>query len=276
MEKYVVAFCPTGISNRLKCLISAMRFAEKYSRKLILCWPKNKLLNCRFSDLFDNNIPEIDLKEMKMLQHKKNVSDRYKIIATWRLLSFPEDDLPKNLPKAPYDIPDAIPGITLDYEYDRIPELVRKKILIYVNKLMPVQYIRDEVSSFSKKFNNRTVSFCIRTWIEEKRRADLFDKKAVYEIIDRISLPDLFVTCDSQKFLNKLIKKYGNQILYYPKRTFAGDSGSVRGMQDILIDLYLTSKNEYLKAPYMSTFPELAWWLGGCKSQVEIISRKSK
>ena len=42
-------------------------------------------------------------------------------------------------------------------------------------------------------------------------------------------------------------------------------------MQEILIDLLLLSRNRHLIASAYSTFPEVAWWLGGCVADVKII-----
>jgi hypothetical protein len=63
--------------------------------------------------------------------------------------------------------------------------------------------------------------------------------------------------------------------MHYPKRTAVNDRTSREGMQDILIDLLLLSRNKHLVASYLSTFPELAWWLGGCQATVSIIETKS-
>lgn len=270
MEKFVVAYCDLGISNRLKCLISAMRFAEKYHRTLILCWPKNTMVNCGFSDLFDNNIVEIDIEELHALKNKEDNNERYKIIHTWRLLPFQEDELPNNFSQSPF----SKPGSNIDLEYDRIPLPIRERFLTYVNRLIPKKYILEEINKFSRKISDDTVSFCIRTWTECKR-SRLFNMEAVFKIMDRLDNPSFFVSCDSQEFLNKTINKYGNRILHYPKRTFAGDRASKEGMQDTLIDLFLSSKNRYIKASYISTFPEMVWWFGGCKAEVEIIPPKS-
>lgn len=270
MDKFIIAHCKEGISNRLKCLISAMRFAEKYSRTLILCWPKDVKVNCRFSDLFENNIPEIELKELQALKDKKDVDERYKIIDTWRLLPLPEDGLPNNFSQAPF----SKPGNNIDCEYDRIPLRVRENFLIYINKLIPKQYISEEIKSFSRNFIDDTVAFSIRTWTECKR-SRLFDADAVYKMMDRIDNSRFFVSCDSQEFLNEIIDKYGSRVLHYPKRTFAGERNSLEGMQDILIDLFLLAKSKYLKVSNLSTFPEMAWWFGSCKAEVEIIPAKS-
>ena len=57
----------------------------------------------------------------------------------------------------------------------------------------------------------------------------------------------------------------------YPRRTFPGDRKSREGIQDALIELLLLAENKSLKASYLSTFSEMAWWFGGCRARVEVI-----
>jgi len=71
--------------------------------------------------------------------------------------------------------------------------------------------------------------------------------------------------------MQALVNRYGSRIISYPRRTQINDRVSREGMQDILIDLLLLSKNCTLIASYMSTYPEVAWWFGGCQATVEII-----
>jgi hypothetical protein len=272
MDNFVIAHCTDGLCNRLKCLISAMRFAEKSSRTLILCWPKDKTFNCNFSELFQNSFIEMGTEELKSLTEKHDLSEKYKIIHTWRLLPLPEDKLPDNFSRAPF----SAPGENIDMEYDRIPLSLRDNYLIYVNRLLPSAYVKSEVDKFTQAFlNGCDTSFNIRTWSElDCGRSRYFNDKAVYNIIDGISDPQFFVSCDSHDLLRILINRYGDRILHYPERTFQGDRTSVEGIQDALIDLLVASKSSVLKLSYISTFSEMIWWFGGCKAKVEMIPLK--
>ena len=67
-------------------------------------------------------------------------------------------------------------------------------------------------------------------------------------------------------------KRYGDRVITYPKRTKFGDRKTVKGMQDIMIDFLLSSKNKVIIGDKLSTFTELSWWFGGCKAKVITIS----
>jgi len=271
--QHIVALCHAGLANRIKCLVSVMRIAEKTSRKLILYWPKDAALNCQFSDLFCNKIPEINEEELKVIRNQ-NSNENYSMIATWRLLPLPEDKISKNFAR---EIPSDM-GNNIDLEYNRIPLSARKSLLVYINRLTPIKYIVKEVENFSRKFDHNTVSVNIRTWTwrtaDNPARTMLFDVENVYKVLNKIDGHNFFVTCDNLEILQKLINKYGKRILYYPNRTRTISQNRVAEIQDALIELLLLAKNKSLKVSYLSTFSEMAWWFGGCESEVECIPPK--
>lgn len=135
--------------------------------------------------------------------------------------------------------------------------------------------MKEKVKDFSKNFDNNTVSISIRSWKEWKERQVIFDIENVYKIMDKLNNKNFFCSCDSKDVLEKIVSRYKEKVLYYPKRTTFGDTSSVSAMQDILIDAMLLSKNKLLVVSLLSTFPELVWWFGGCKQEVIVIPPKT-
>lgn len=276
-KRCIVSSNQGGLCNRLKCLISCMRLADKVSGATVLSWPEKPRCKCKFSDIFENKIIEIGDKCLRIIRDERiNIHKKYILVDTWRLLTLP-NELPDNFAKAYH----SSSGKGIDFEFERIPLPVREDFLIYINRLIPNVYIRNEVENFSKLFDDYTVSVCIRSWadrqlIEEKSRADsLFRIENVYAVIDKLDGLNFFVTCDSAEVLKKIIDRYGKRVLYYPRRDFQGDRYSKEAIRDALIELLLASRNKNLKIFYGSTFCEMVWWLGGCKAAVEIIDRES-
>ncbi len=266
MRKDIIALTRGGLGNRIKCLVSAMRIAERQSKTLILCWPADDDCACRFRDLFENKIREVAQGELEQLIKKTDFGQSYQVCDTWRLLSLPEDGLPKNFSRA--YISEA--GDNIDFEYGRIPLSVREDILKYLFRLAPNRYIMEKTDEFCKKFDDYTIAVNIRSWESEKRSA-LFDIRNVYKVMDKKRKGTFFIVCDSLKVLQQLKSRYKERALVYPRRTFPGDRKSVEGIQDGLIELLLLAKNKSLIASYLSTFSEMAWWFGACKAKVEII-----
>ncbi|MCM8789444.1 MAG: hypothetical protein NC916_00270 [Candidatus Omnitrophica bacterium] len=265
MQKYIIAETRGGLCNRIKCLISAMRIAENYSKELILVWPLDNNCGCEFSDLFENKISEISTEEFKKMIKMDNFKESYQVCDTWRFLLLPEEILPFSFSRAYI----SEKGDNIDFEYDRIPLSIRTDILKYLNQLSPNKYIIEKVGEFCKKFNDDVISVNIRTW-ETENRSFLFDIRNVYKIMDKKKDERFFVVCDSPQTLKQIKCKYGNRVFSYPRRTPPGDRKSIEGIQDALIELLLLSKNKSLIASHLSTFSEMAWWLGGCKAKVEM------
>lgn len=268
-KKYIIAATFGGLGNRLKCLVSTMRFAEKLNREVILFWPKDPECYCSFCDLFDNKISEISKEEMETLEHKRD--KRYMKVCTWKLETLPDDEIPNNFSR----ICPSWAGKNIDFEYERIPLTVRESFLIYFNRLLPKQFLREEVESFSKNFDDNTIAVSIRSWKDHKSRRDMFSIENVFKIMDTLNNKNFFISCDSQDIFEKNLHRYKERVLYYPKRTRFGDRCSTEGIQDAFIDMMLFSKTKVLVGSLISSFVEVAWWIGGCKAKVIIIPPKT-
>lgn len=273
-NQFLVSANQWGLCNRIKCFITSLRFADRLQRKTALSWIPNNLCYCRFSDLFENEVVELNKYELSIIMNKpgKSQIDQWYLIDTWRLLTLP-DELPENFIKA-YK---SATGKGIDHEYDRIPLTIRDNYLTYINALIPGRIIKNEVESFSRRFNEKTISVSIRSWPEAEYRTEaLFRLEDVYRVMDKEEDSSFFVSCDSEGILKKIKSRYGQRVICYPHRTFVNDRHSIIGMQDILIDLLLLSKNDRLKVSAYSAFSEMAWWFGGCRASVECINDTSR
>jgi hypothetical protein len=68
----LVVSSTSGLCNRLLTLAGAMRIAEKTGRRLVLYWPCDTNLNCRFESLFENPIEQFDARHVYDLLHTQN------------------------------------------------------------------------------------------------------------------------------------------------------------------------------------------------------------
>lgn len=246
----VVSYHTGGICNRLKCLLSTMRMDDNYK----VIWPRNYVVNCSFNDLFIN---KIELKDKKFYDRevvRKTFGDnRY---GNWKFLILPEDNI----------------DYKIDFMYNKTPFLIRKVYLDKIKILKPVKYISNEVKSFLKNFDDNTVSVSIRSWRKFKLREKTFDINLFIEAMEKMKdVSSFFITSDNIKVIKELRYIFPNKIIAYPNRTFKGDTQSIKGMQDILIDLLLGGKNKRFIASSTSTYSELQWWFGGCQAEVKVI-----
>jgi len=263
----VISSNDLGISNRLKCLISSKHVAKAISGDVALHWPKNWACRCEFSDLFSNRFLLIDDDSVGLLKAKAAARENLIVMDTWRLLPL-SAEIPKSYTH-PFNVSNPR---SVDFAYEHIPEHVRHSFAAQFRSLTPTAQIKKEVDSFSRHFKHSTISVSIRSWPDCPERASgLFSIEDVYRQLDSWPATDFFVSCDSNLVIDQLRDRYGDRILVYPKRTHANDRVSRVGMQDILIDMLLLSKNKFLIASCFSTYPEVAWWFGGASAKVSLI-----
>ena len=262
----IVATNASGLGNRIKAIVSCMRISPNNHR---VFWTKNRDLSCDFKDLFRNNI-EVD-----------NLSFSHQRYDSWRLAVFDEAEIPDtfNLETAGFDragnrFSFTCPrGRNIDIEYNRIPTSVRERYLKHFNALKIHPYILTEVKNFSKNFDKNTVSVHIRSWADDDERKTNFHR--LEKFIDETRKFDdktkFYLTSDSEDVKLRFKELYKDRVLIYNRKTDIKTSrGNSFGIQEDFIEMLLLSKNDHIIGTYLSTFTEVAWWLGGAKAKVVV------
>ncbi len=282
-NRKIIAANPGGISNRIKCLISMWRLGDKYGRELLLYWPSNHTLRGKFNDLFENQFPELKKEDLKKID-KKNLKvyradvneipeSAHEYLATdnARWILFPGEREEKQIFPSLFS---TKKGNDIDHEFEGIPMNIRKDILEYLKRLVPISFVREEVEKFLKK--NDLTDF---VGIHARRGDFLLGKEGLgkvssnerfFEEIDKIlkeNPEQMFFLCtDCEETENLFKSKLKEKVIVYPKNN--RDRENVSVTQEGLVDLILLSKTKKILGTYLSTFTELAWWLGSCKAPV--------
>lgn len=287
-KKKIVSFNLGGISNRVKCLVSMQRLAEKRDRGLYLYWIKNNTCGANFSDLFENTFQEIDKEDLKMINKKDiklygdNIADmpdpsnKYLFSDTCRFICLPgevQDNFAKILP--------TTKGNNIDFEFERIPEKLRKEILKYLRNIKPKKSIKNFVDNFSKKYNlKNAIGIHIRRddfvmGVDGLGKVSTNGKFIIKikEILIKNPNTMFFLCTDCQKTEDQFKNKFKNKIIIFEKKN--RDRTSVVNTQEGLIDLLLLSKTKQIIGTYGSTFTELAWWFGGCMADIYMVKDES-
>jgi len=237
-----------GIGSRLKCLLSVMRMASMNGESYRIKFDHNKNVRCNWNDLFLNNI---ETKEsVKKLEYPN-------IFCSWKWDSTKEERLKYNTKY-------------FDYMFSETP--FKKDILYHISKLNLVKYCEDAIKNYNKKIDSNTVSVCVRTWADvfgTKLQRD-FNINKYFSLIDKEPEDKkIFLTSDIGKTLVLFQMRYGKErILYFPKRTQWGDFSTVEGMQDTMVELYLSGRANKMYIAWHSAFTECQWWFGGAKAEV--------
>ena len=273
-----------GLNNRLRCLVSTMRMSEEV--KLVWTVKETQLwLWCGFEELFENDIEvfrsrdDCVAKYPKLLDpFKKLINDQlinqhnnkphgfyHPIYSSFKFIKLPNDSMDIN-------------HLYHDNWGDDIPNNIKESVLTQVNNLRPIKYIRDFVSHYESNFDNDTITFSIRTWKDAERNNSsngrFFDINTVFDEMDKSKYNQsrFFVTCDHQGTFDEILDRYGDKIIYTPKRTFFGDYKTLEGIQDSAIDLLLGGKNKLIVNSKGSSYCDMQWWFGGARAGIKILN----
>jgi len=265
-----------GLSNRIKSLVCAFRIADIKQKEYGVIWEilntikkKNHILNCSFDKLFQNDI---------LLKNIENY-DEIEKYNSHSLYVDNNDNIPKNFNNFNSNCKKKFKSIyksmSIDYMFNKIPLELKNKYIVYFKILKPLDNLQKEIDSFSKKFNEKTISIHIRSWnrINESGRKNLFNLDNFEKEIEKYDETyNFYLASDCQEVKDKLNKKYGNRILIYPRKTNLDNSRNFsEAIQEDLIELYLLSKNKIIIGSHFSTYTEVAWWLGGCTTNITIL-----
>ena len=265
----IVSTIDSGIGNRIKCLLSCMRV----DNDIKLIWPRNRFTACGFNALFENDF-EIE-----------SVPDGADTRFNWRWLVKDTDDISIGFAKENKSYEnnklrkkiEENEGRNIDFEYERIPQSVINDYVKQVVKLQPVEYIRNEVATFCNEyFDENTISVQMRSWADDARRSKMFNIESYFEYMDKYD-GDFFVSADHQSCINRLKERYPNRIIEYPKRGDGDYSPGTSYMatkeasQDAIIEMYLLGCNPIILGSYLSSYVEVGWVFGECKSKVIIV-----
>ena len=237
---------------------------EENQMKLIWTVKENDVhLWCRFSDLFKNKFIEYSYPSRCFKENSSHI-----FYQGTQFVRIKRSDIQLNHRR---------------FDKIDIPQRQKDSILRQINKLEPIDYIKNKVDEFKSKFCNNTVTVSVRSFLDADRNyksnGKYFELNKVFKKMDQrlnentfyFNNTKFFVTCDHQDTFEKILKRYGDRIIYTPKRTYFGDYKTLEGIQDCVIDLLLGGHNMEILATRGSSFCDMQWWFGGGKSIIKHI-----
>lgn len=283
-----------GLSNRLKCLVSCMRYADMVSTDCGVLWKVLNdyskhvhILNCDYRSLLNIEGVSYITESCKdyLYYDMTRISDRFMI--------HDSDNIPTNFNTFNSKcnkkfVAQDKHGRDIDFMYNKIPKSMIDVYKPYFQRLKLIPELEQKVSDFAiENFDEYTISVHIRSWNRngEKGRHDyLFDiakfEKAMEEKMEEHfnqNYPGnckFFLTTDSQEVKDYFTKEsqYKDSIITYPRETNLNTSRDFKeGVQEDAIELFLLGKNNALIGSHFSTYSEVAWWLAGCPTDVTIL-----
>jgi hypothetical protein len=290
-----------GLGNRIKSWVSAMRLNQD-SRIHWEVLSNNKYpMAATFSELFLNDCqvnvipPDADIyKSWRLAVLPEDEcflpegfstvgASTHPIIrgvgkALWMLKGKPSDRYHYMVyPKAHSKRSTRADARHIDLEYERIPRQVRSSYVPFFKQIKVRPEILGRVSAWANEnLDDNVIGVQVRTWRDDERRYRKYHipaRKRLRYLLDKSSMNTRFlIVSDSDDIAPWLSKIYGkNRILEFPRLTQRLTSRtSVDGITEDLIDLLLLAKTQQVFVSYLSTFGEVAWWIGGATATVSV------
>lgn len=165
----------------------------------------------------------------------------------------------------------------IDLEYGRIPAAVRAAYVPLFAELQPVSEVVTRTADWWKSIDGgRLIGVQVRTWRDAPKRYRKYHLPARRRLLALMRREPparrFLVVSDSDEFVDFLRSEFESQrILSFPRVTKREDSWqSAEGIREDLIDMLLLSRCNQLFASYLSTFSEVAWWIGGARAAVTV------
>ena len=285
-----------GLGNRLKSWVSSMRLADDAR----VHWPVTKNMPAAFGELFANDcavdavpngaqaygswrfalLPE---DEAHLPAGFATVgAGAHPIVrglgkAWWRLTGERTDRYRFMVfPKQHSRRSTRADARHIDLEYERIPQHFRT---LY-GELFRRVVVRPELLAAAEAWaaanlDDAVVGVQVRTWRDDARRHRKYhlpSLRRLTRLMDGIADARFLVVSDSDEVAPMLAQRYGaRRVIGYPRTTPRADSWlTPLGIKEDLIDMLLLARTQRLLASYLSTFSEVAWWLGGTTARVSV------
>lgn len=283
-----------GLSNRIKSLVSVMRYANIVGTDCGILWKRlndysknNHILNCYYRDIFNiKGVSNVCVSSEEYLYY----DTLYNSHCLWIT---DRDNVPVNFNN--FNSKCGVKFSTndkhrrnIDFMYNKIPTPIIDAYKPYFQRLKLIPELEQKVNDFAiNNFDEYTVSMHVRSWNrngEKGRRDYLFDiakfEKVMEEKMEEhfnqnyLGNCKFFLTTDSQEVKDYFTKEsqYKDSIITYPRETSLNTSRDFKeGVQEDAIELFLLGRNNALIGSHFSTYSEVAWWLAGCPSDVTIL-----
>lgn len=254
----------SGLCNRMRAIDSALSLSQATSRELSIVWIRNKILNCKFCDLFKpiDGITIVESKLRPFLYSNRKIQNfglpslarkimNLTLIDKHQLLELKKDS-----------------KVLADYVAKTKHAIIANNKRFYPSKFeyqqfVPTDALQLRIEKETEKFNPSTIGVHIRRTdhkqAKEKSPLHLF-KKALEDAIGENPLANFYLASDCPETKEHLLGKFGEKVITNNSKAVRD---SKEGMQQALVELYALSKTQKVFGSYGSSFSETACQISG-------------
>lgn len=240
-----------GLGNRVRFTLSALSLAQAHGRDFKYSWPQTDAFRPPFTSLWEFAATEISWSEAVSL------AEKYPYV------------------KKVEDLPPASGALEVWHfqsgEALALPAGVRTWVDRF-RDLVPTTEIQERVRDFHSMYLSGGPYVGISIRAHEKSHAKTLEASPVdwylarmRQLLDVTPELNFFLSCDVPEVQERIIQEFPTAVGQVDK----GEYNSAEGVVSSVVDLYLLAASSYLLVPYWSTFPVLAWELGGRSTIME-------
>jgi hypothetical protein len=286
-----------GLGNRLKSWVSAMRLGESAQ----VVWPVTPNMPAAFEQLFANDCAVAAVPTGASVysswrfailpQDEPHLPRGFATVGAgahplvrgvgkvWWSATGRKDDRYRFMvfPKQHSRRSTRADARHIDLEYERIPAYFRA---VYGECFERIAFRPSLVAAVDSWMTAHAMESLIgvqvRTWRDDPRRYRKYHLPALRRLLALMEAAPasarFLVVSDSDEIVPMLATRFGAaRVLQYPRSTSREASWRTPvGIQEDLIDMLLLARLPRLFASYLSTFSEVAWWLGGTRATVAV------
>jgi len=257
---YALACNGHGIGNKLKCIASAIWNANYNQSQVAVRWVNyNKRDDATADQIFcprflEKLHPDLGKHEITYSTWSLLVPERLRSIVPPSTVNFWSHK-----------------GAFIDFEYCRIPQIIRGEVVSVFQEIKLNPIIYDAVEAFIKKNETLKIGVHARLWGKEANDRGV-DKEELIQSLHRISRRlagehrTKILVCTDHKESAGWIYDAAQQCFPESQVIRPEFSGwDLNNQQQALAEIVLLSRLPKLIASRSSTFSEVAWWIGGAR-----------
>lgn len=269
MQKQITLIPVGGLANRMKAIDAAIALAQKTEAKLRIIWFKDKGLNCRFEQLFEQfDLQHITIKEATWID--KLIFDRPRrknlhIPRLFQRILFDACIYEQEATQLFYQGFDY-----LKWAKEESNTYIASCVYFYPQTthspfcfFRPNKIISEQINACCSEFSATTIGIHIRRTDNiasiTHSPTELFIERMKEEIVKNNQCR-FYLATDSEEEKKRLKSIFGQRIITSPR---AADRNSIMGMQDALAELYILSHTQQIIGSMQSSYSETAAQISG-------------
>lgn len=259
-ERLLIATSTSGLCNRLLTLAGAMRVAEAARRRLVLYWPVDGNLGCRFEDLFENPIEQLEERHVYDLLHTSNAVTVYQTDTRGQVNRAHYRKVRRDDP-APVIVVKGWGAPGMRWELRTQPRALARTQL---RSLVPIEPLRAAIAA--PPALEEAIGVHVRRGDHPEAFAGSRDEDfltILSHVVARRPEVRFHLATDDAATEERFRAAFPGRMLTQPKSAYGlGARGSVTGMREAVIDLYRLARTRAILGNAQSSYSSVASLLG--------------